>query len=162
MFRLRGTALVVMVVGACSPSSQADRTLPGDASGDAASATHYTVSDFQRLRFLEGDWRGQGADTSRFYESYRFADDSTIDMTAWTDSTLTTAKERSQYMLRDGAIVTNSGGRLVSADSTGHHFQAPTYAWTFQSVSPDRWTARVSATTIYTMDRIARSPKTSP
>ncbi len=162
MSRLRGFGLVAMVVGACGPASQTDRTLRDDSTGHVASASDYTVGDFQRLRYLEGDWRGRGADSGRFYESYRFSNDSTIEMTGWKDSTLTIAKERSQYMLRNGAVLTNNGARLVSVDSNGHHFQAATYAWTFLSLSPDRWTARVSATTTYSMDRLVRSPKTSP
>ena len=82
--------------------------------------------------------------------------DSTIEMTAWTDSTMTAEGKRSQYMLRDGVIHTSDGARLVSVDEDGHHFQGRSYGWTFKQVSPDRWTARVGPSTIYTMDRFAR------
>lgn len=120
----------------------------------------YTLADFQALRYIEGDWRGSGYEGGPFYESYRFVDDSTIDMTAWTDSTMTVARERSQYLLRDGSIRTSKGGRLQTVDDSGHHFRAESYGWTFSPVSPDRWTARVGPTTVYTMDRI--NPPDSP
>ena len=115
----------------------------------------YAVADFQALRYLEGDWRGTGYAGGPFYESYRFVNDSTIEMTAWSDSTMTAPRERSEYALRSGEIRTGSGGRLARVDENGHHFQSGSSTWTFRQVSPDRWTAQVGPSTTYTMDRIA-------
>lgn len=159
MIRLLRIATVSLLVAACTadsrdeaPESAAQQSAA--APGDAGSAAH-TIADLQALRYLEGDWRGSGYEGGPFYESYRFVNDSTIEMTAWTDSTMSTARERSEYALRDGVIRSGSGGRLVSVDENGHHFRSGSSAWTFRQISPDRWTAQVGPSTTYTMDRIA-------
>ena len=128
--------------------------LIGACNGDA----QHETSDFQTLRYLEGDWRGSGYEGGLFYESYRFVNDSTIEMTAWTDSTMAVPRDQSQYMLRDGVIRTSEGARLARADADGHHFQGSSSSWTFRSVSPDRWTAQVGPSTTYTMDRVTKPP----
>lgn len=132
-------AAALLLVAACGPDE-----------GEPA------FTDLETLRYLEGDWRGSGYEGGPFYESYRLVDDSTIEMTAWTDSTMTTARERSQYLLRDGAVRTTKGARLVRVDDDGHHFEAASYRFTFRSVSADRWTAQVGPSTTYTMDRVVR------
>ena len=159
MIRFHGLATVSLMVCACAvdrgeevPESTVEQSTSA-ADSSAAEAT-YTIRDLQALRYLEGDWRGSGYAGGPFYESYRFVNDSTIQMTAWSDSTLTTARERSEYALRNGVILTDDGGRLASVDSGGHHFRRGSSAWTFRQVSPDRWTAQVGPSTTYTMDRI--------
>jgi hypothetical protein len=160
MIRLLRIATVFLLASACrvddrdeAPQSAAEQSAPAPSvSGSAA----YTIAELQALRYLEGDWRGSGYEGGPFYESYRFVNDSTIEMTAWTDSTMTAPRERSEYVLRGGVIRTGSGGRLVSVDENGHHFQSGSATWTFRQISPDRWTAKVGPSTTYTMDRIAR------
>lgn len=160
MIGLLRIATVSLLASACTgdnrdeaPASAAEQSASElSVSGSAA----HTIADLQALRYLEGDWRGSGYEGGPFYESYRFVNDSTIEMTAWTDSTTTTVRERSEYALRDGVIRTGSGGRLVSVDENGHHFRSGSSAWTFRQISPDRWTAQVGPSTTYTMDRIAR------
>jgi len=159
MVRFPTLAVAILLAGACRdaqnepPEQSAQASEPASRSADASS---YTLADFQALRYLEGDWRGSGYEGGPFYESYRFVNDSTIDMTAWTDSTMTTAREQSQYMLRAGVIRNDDDARLVRVDEEGHHFQAASFGWSFRRVSADRWTARVGPSTTYTMDRIAR------
>ena len=160
MSRFCGIALVSLLACACDGDGENERPRPAaqaseSAPGTQAAADHATA-DFQALRYLAGDWRGSGYAGGPFYESYRFVDDSTIEMTAWTDSAMTSERKQSQYMLRDGVIRTSDGARLVRVDEDGHHFQGPSYRWTFKQLSPDRWTARVGPSTIYTMDRIVR------
>lgn len=150
------TATVFLLVCACGRDVHTDRAQSSD-SAQAGTTHRHTLADFQALRYLEGDWRGSGYEGGPFYESYRFVNDSTIEMTAWTDSTMTVAREQSQYLLRDGMIRTDKGARLLNVDEEGHHFQAASYGWTFSPVSPDRWRARVGPSTIYTMDRVVRS-----
>lgn len=159
MIRMLRIATVFLLASACSvdgrdeaPESAAEQSVPAPSSADSAANT---IADLQALRYLEGDWRGSGYEGGPFYESYRFVNDSTIEMTAWTDSTMTTPRERSEYVLRGGVIRTGSGGRLVGVDENGHHFRRGSSTWTFRRISPDRWTAQVGTSTTYTMDRIA-------
>lgn len=146
-------AALLLLLWGCG---QEARTDGARASDNDTAALRYSLADFQALRYVEGDWRGSGYEGGPFYESYRFADDSTIEMTAWTDSTMTVARESSQYLFRDGIIRTSKDARLVRVDDEGHHFQAASYGWTFSPVTPDRWNARVGPSTVYTMDRVTR------
>ena len=114
-------AALLLLLWGCG---QEARTDGARASDNDTAALRYSLADFQALRYVEGDWRGSGYEGGPFYESYRFADDSTIEMTAWTDSTMTVARESSQYLFRDGIIRTSKDARLVRVDDEGHHFQA--------------------------------------
>jgi hypothetical protein len=160
MIRLHRIAVASVLIYACSGDVQDEPPeQPAQASESATQApdtADHTTADLQALRYLEGDWRGSGYEGGPFYESYRFVNDSTIEMTAWTDSTMTAPRERSEYALRDGVIRTDDGARLVRVDEDGHHFQGASYGWTFRQVSSDRWTARVGPSTVYTMDRIRK------
>jgi hypothetical protein len=146
------TTLVVAALIVCACTGEAR----DDSARQTADTARHTTADFQALRYLEGDWRGSGSADGPFFETYRFVDDSTLEMTGWTDSTMTAAGERSRYLLRDGVIGTDDGARLARVDDEGHHFQRGSSAWTFRQVGPDRWTARVGNNTTYTMDRIVR------
>lgn len=160
MIRFGRNALAFVLFCACSADGQDEPAEQPVQASESATPTpdtvRYTTADFQALRYLEGDWRGSGYEGGLFYETYRFVNDSTIEMTAWTDSTMSAASDRSEYALRDGVIRAGDGARLVRVDDEGHHFQGPSFGWTFRQVSSDRWTARVSASTTYTMDRIRR------
>ena len=129
MIRLRDVT-VVCVLLACGCRGDADDERPAppaqgsEPASAAAALSGQTAADFQVLRYLEGNWRGSGYAGGPFYESYRFLNDTTIEMTAWTDSTMTTARERRRYELRDGVIRTDKGARLVKVDQDGHHFAA--------------------------------------
>lgn len=148
---------LLALVSACASESRSSSS--GEERGDAtavvaADTVRFGIADFAALRFVEGSWRGEGGDAGAFYESYRVADDSTIEMTAWQDSTMTTARDSSRYTYRDGVISTSDGGRLVRRDGEGFHFAAPTYQWRFTPESPDQWLARVGGSTTYTMRRV--------
>jgi hypothetical protein len=84
--------------------------------------------DLGRLRWIVGDWRGVGtAGTTQapFYERYRLADDSTLVMEGFPDSTFGTASETTRYELRTGRLA-DAGGRwtAVRLDSLGVEFAA--------------------------------------
>jgi hypothetical protein len=123
MLRYDRTIVAVLLLCGCQSGEQSKSAQATDAAGQPAAVARFTIADFQVLRYVEGDWRGSGPGADAFYESYRFTNDSTIEMIAWSDSTLTTQRETSQYLYRDGAIRTSAGARLVKADGEGHHFQ---------------------------------------
>ena len=64
------------------------------------------------------------------------------------------------YVFRGGEIRKDDRSAAVThIDSLGYHFHTLSgrpYGWTFRRLSPDRWTARLSSTNVYTMDRIKR------
>lgn len=150
----RPALIVLLCVSACQQADAPEPAVQEPAATDRVARELYDAADFSGLRYLEGDWRGSGYEGGPFYESYRFVNDSTIEMTAWADSTMTTSRSQSQYLLRNGVIRTGDGARLVRIDDDGYHFQGPSYGWSFRQVAEDRWTAKVGPSTIYTMDRI--------
>lgn len=91
-------------------------------------AARLGARDLARLRWIVGDWRGVGtAGTTQapFYERYRLADDSTLIMEGFADSTFGTATETTRYELRAGRLA-DAGGRwtAVRLDSLGVEFAA--------------------------------------
>src|SRR5215470_13843033 len=62
-------------------------TLPTAVYGQTPETRSIPLSRFRELSWLIGRWRGSSRWSPSFYEQYRFRDDSTIAMTAYTDST---------------------------------------------------------------------------
>jgi hypothetical protein len=149
-------AVILAAVLITSPGGVLAQT----ATGSAPAAGKFTPAQFRGLRFLEGAWKGSGYAPGPFYETYRFLNDSTFEMTAWADSTLTRQKERAIYVFRGGEIRKEDRSAAVThIDSLGYHFSTlsgRTYRWTFRRITADRWTATLGPTTVYTMDRIKR------
>ena len=123
----------------------------------AVTPAKVTLADFAGLRFLEGSWKGSGYAPGPFYESYRFVNDSTIEMASWTDSTFAKKSDTAIYVFRNGEIRSGNGdAAVVRIDSLGYHFQRLNGQgrWVFRPISPDRWTATVNnGRTLYTLDR---------
>lgn len=126
-----------------------------------------TLKEFRQLTWLIGRWRGSGAHSPAFYEQYRFRDDSTIAMTAYTDSTFQTENADSSVIeWRNGQVETRTPRsvyaviefapdrirfRRVGATDGGHRFT---------KVSADEWTATIfprgtsADTTIFQLRRV--------
>ena len=109
--------------------------------------TNVKVADFQKLRFLEGDWVGRGGSYAAFYERYRFVNDSTIEQQTFSDETMKTVTDRSTISLRGGRIIhAGEGSRYdaVMLDGTGVTF-APAKAggntFTFKRAARGAWLA---------------------
>jgi hypothetical protein len=77
----------------------------------APAAARLTARDLARLQWIVGDWRGTGIDgTSQapFFERYRFANDSTLLVESFADSTWRAPTETTRWELRGGRL-TNPG-----------------------------------------------------
>ena len=132
--------------------------------------TPFATSDFAKLKWLEGTWRGSAAGQEPFFERYRFVNDSTIEISYYRDSTLAHESGTGRVYLTVGRIYHTTGpGRwgATRVDSSGIYFipqvnARNTFAWAFKSA--DTWTAtlRSGATgretvTVFEMKRL-RTP----
>lgn len=116
----------------------------------AAKPARVTPEQFARLRWLEGTWQGRGADQPPFYERYRLADDSTMLMESFEDSTLARVTSSSRVELRGGQLSNvGDGARWVATQlDAGRVTFAPvegarnTFIW--RRTSADAWTATLS------------------
>jgi hypothetical protein len=125
---------------------------PPEPSGDRASAeapapATVTAADLQRLRWIEGDWRGTGGGVPPFFERYRFLDDSTIASYTFTDSTRAQVADSGRIALSRGVLTSRGGTSAYVATEVGDgrvHFEpqenaANAFTWTRESDSS--WTA---------------------
>jgi hypothetical protein len=137
------------------------------AQGQSASPKPVPLSRFGELSWLIGRWRGSSRWSPAFYEQYRFRDDSTIAMTAYTDSTFQSetadssiiewrgGQVRSRTPRATNEVIEFVPGRIrfrrVGATDGGHRFT---------SVTADEWTATIfprgasTDTTIFQMRRV--------
>jgi hypothetical protein len=120
------------------------------AHGQAPSTKPVSLSQFRELAWLTGRWRGSGRFSAPFYEQYRFRDDSTIAMTAYTDSTFQVETSDSSVIeWRHGEIQTRTPRsthemieylptsirfRRVGTTDGGHRFT---------KISADEWVATI-------------------
>jgi hypothetical protein len=133
--------------------------------------TPFATSDFGKLRWLEGTWRGTAAGHEPFYERYHFVNDSTAQITYFSDSTLSRPTGEGRVYLTVGRIYHTFGpGRwgATHVDSSGVFFIPQvnahnTFAW--RQDTPDTWTATLrtglsghSRVTVYTMTRVGGRP----
>jgi hypothetical protein len=89
-----------------------------------------TAADLAHLRWIEGTWRGAGSGQAPFYERYRFADDSTLLVESFADSTLGTVTDATRFELR--------GGRVTSVPGTTQSGATPAARWVASGFTPDR------------------------
>lgn len=156
----RSVRLLMLLLAACtSPraepavDSAAAAQPPGAPASSAAAVL--TPAALRRLRWLEGSWRGVdasgagGADDA-FYERYRFADDSTLLIDAFRDSTFTVVTEQSRYELHAGRFEKAGVGArwvVVRLGDDGAVDFAPVRgarnAFTWRPLSADAWTAEL-------------------
>jgi len=125
-------------------------TLVGPQSQQASHPAQDAVTprQFRQLTWLVGRWRGSGRFVPAFYEQYRFRDDSTIAMTAFTDSTFQAeTADSSTIELRGGRVRTRTASTIYEAvelSSTGVRFRragAADGGHRFDRVSGDEWKA---------------------
>jgi hypothetical protein len=131
--------------------------------GSVPTPGHFTESDFQSLRWLEGEWRGTGGQRP-FFEGYESLNDSTIRIHYYADSTRTSERGAGSVYLSGGVIYHEADGGVwvaVQFDSTGIHFVPSEgaengFRWT--QTSPTTWEAvlhfRGGSETRYELSRI--------
>jgi hypothetical protein len=94
-------ALALFAFAACNSNSAQTRKL--------------TAADLQKLRWIEGTWRGTGDNVKPFFERYRFEGDSSLLIDGFEDETLAKVTDTTRYELKDGEFGGgNDGHRYVA------------------------------------------------
>jgi hypothetical protein len=107
----------------------------------------FSASDLEKLRWIEGSWRGTGDVESPFFERYRFENESTLAVDSFTDEKLTKIDETTRFELKDGQFGNGGDGSrwIASAiDDRGITFvpllkARNSFRW--QRESDNTWTA---------------------
>jgi hypothetical protein len=131
--------------------------------------TPFAVADLAKLHWLEGSWAGVASDESPVYARYHFANDSTMEISYYRDSTFSQESGTGRVYLTVGRIYQTFGsGRwgATNVDSSGVFFIPQvnahnTFAWSYQSA--DEWTLTQRTglsgrerVTVYKMRRVKR------
>lgn len=129
----------------------------------------YTLKDFAKLKWLEGDWKGQMENKPPFFARYKFANDSVIISYSYRDSAMINAADSSTIFLHNGAIYDKGSSAIwvaTKVDSANIHFVPYRYAmnqFTWKLNPDGSWSTYVSlrnsketGATEYVMRRISR------
>lgn len=99
--------LVAAILGTgCGESAALSLDTPQHTAAFVAAARPATLTarDLAALRWIEGTWRGTGGGENPFFERYVFADDSTLRVDSFADSSLAVVSDTSFFALRGGRL----------------------------------------------------------
>jgi len=163
---IRALIVGAAVMAAAIPASSAT----AQASQKGQPKTPFGPKDFSKLRWMEGTWKATSPSEKTYYERFRFANDSTIEITFYGDSALSKETGNGKVYLSVGRVYYSFGpGRwgATTVDSGGMYLVPQvnaqnSYAWAFQS--PNLWTQTMRTgfsgrerVIVYTLDRV-KSP----
>ncbi len=95
---------LVTIAGAnaCTKSVPTSTTQTTDATpAPTITAKRITTADLQKLKWIEGTWRGTGEVQPPFFERYHFENDSTLVMEELADETLNQVTKTTRYELKE-------------------------------------------------------------
>jgi hypothetical protein len=115
----------------------------------SAQTNKFTTADLQKLRWIEGSWRGTGDVDKPFFERYRFEGDSVLLVDAFADATLTKVNDTTRFELKDGEFGGGSeGDRWVAKSIDDHAIEfvpavnvRNSFRW--ERISKDLWRATI-------------------
>jgi hypothetical protein len=159
---VRGFVMVVLLLSlaACGGGGQ-----------QPPKAQTLTPADLQKLRWIEGSWRGSGVDQAPFFERYRFENDTTLAVDSFDDEALTKLTETTRFELKNGEFRGGSGNPQYVATALDDNSISFTpsnpgsNSFTWKRDSKDAWTAtltwpasakRAAGQRIYKMERWPR------
>lgn len=131
-------------------------------------AKKISIADLQKLRWIEGTWRGTGVNQAPFFERYRFESDTTLAVDSFDDEKVTKVTDTTRFELKDGEFGGgSSGSRYVATvlDDNSITFEPALKArnsFVWKRESKDSWTAIIkplgtpdkpSKEVIYNMER---------
>jgi hypothetical protein len=138
-------------------------------SGNTAGKSSFTKADFEKLRWLEGTWRGTAANGQNpFFERYRFVGADKIETDSFADPTLSKVDSQSSTRFENGEILHQSGAMTWTASKLDDSLvefapiEKATNSFVWKKESADVWTARLAGKdaqgkpteTIYRMERV--------
>ena len=162
---LAGLVILTGTIACAGPGTSSTTQTQTAAPASTVTPKTVTTAELQKLRWIEGTWRGSGETQSPFFERYRFENDSTLVMEELADESLSKVNSTTRYELKDGRFGTDRAV-ATALDDTSVTFSpliADRNSFTWQSESKDTWkailtspaTAKAPAKeTIYKLERI--------
>ncbi len=134
---------------AADSTSQSKPSAATPAATPSASPVPITAAELQKLKWIEGTWRGTGDVDKPFYERYRFENDSTLLIESFDDEKLEKVSDVSRYELRNGQFGNTGDVRWVATkfDDKSITFSPVAKArnsFIWASESKDLWKATLS------------------
>jgi hypothetical protein len=139
--------LIVFNGLACTHTSSVDVINFSPTPTATAAPKRITTEDLQKLRWIEGSWRGTGKDQPPFFERYRFENDIVLAVDSFADEKLSKVTDTSRFELKDGEFGGGGeGSRYVATalDDNSITFDPVLKArnsFTWKRESKDSWTA---------------------
>ena len=136
---------------------------------ESAQTRQFTTADVQKLRWIEGTWRGSGDVDKPFFERYRFEGDSVLLVDSFEDGSLAKVTDTTRFELNNGEFGGGSeGSRYVakSIDDQAIEFAPAVKArnsFRWERISTDLWRATImnpatkdkpASQRVYKMERI--------
>jgi len=98
-----------------------------------------TAADLQKLRWIEGSWRGTGVDQSPFFERYRFENETTLAVDTLEGEKVT---DTTRFELKDGEFGGGSEGSRYVATALDEN--SITFAPVTKARNSFRWERRTA------------------
>jgi len=133
--------LFVLVLGLIITSHSLDAQTP--------QPKKFSGADLEKLKWIEGTWRGTGDVEAPFFERYRFENETTLAVDSFTDEKLTKVEDTTRFELKDGQFTNGGGGdgarwSAILIDYQGITFEPLVKAknsFRWQRESENMWTA---------------------
>ena len=113
----------------------------------SAQTKNFTSADLQKLRWIEGSWRGTGDNQPPFFERYRFEGDSVLVVDGFADEKLTKVTETTRFELKEGEFGGGNEGSVwvaTTIDDNSIWFEPRVKArnsFGWKRETKDSWTA---------------------
>ena len=136
------------VIGCASKPSATSANAPAPQSTPPpVTPAKLTAADLQKLRWIEGTWRGTGVNQPAFFERYRWENDTTLAVDSFDNEKVEKVTDTTRFELKDGEFGGGSeGARYVATaiDETSVTFGPAIkvrngFVW--KQESKDTWTA---------------------
>lgn len=109
----QGTNRPVSTSKTTNSAAQPPQSSPGQSGGRRTPAQNVTAADIAKLKWLEGSYRGTGADKP-FFNRYRFTG-TTLNVQSFDDEAMTKQSMAAVYELNDGMFANPSGDQRFAA-----------------------------------------------